>query len=1092
MLRLIEKVSHHDKDERYMALSDLQGVLETRGCIEARHQPAIRDTYVQRLQDESSDVQALACKSLGVIVHMFSLEIVVDLVVWLGEASVSGNPASREVYNQGLGAIMRALPPSSGAPVAVELTPIMLQGFKDQDKSIDNRLACLNCLGDTVRDYGAELRDLHEELVEAFLSTLANTELRKPCSICIGYLVPALDDAQFSSLLHRLVESTGSCCAEEVVTHVQTLGLVARFAGSRIHESLGDIVPLLHRFCQDQELMEVDDEIQTYELKETCLLAFASLLERCQPEIGDFVDEILSVGLQLVSLNPNQVLDDEDMEVDGGWSDEDDGTGGGWSDDDGFQQVQSVDDTWRVRLAAVKLLKAFIVFDSPVTHVDRLVMALTGQLEDMDPTVRGECFSCLSELVQRLSDCEAVIPVLLEQHVFKHLRVDHIVSKSGALLLLRETLYLAPDSVCPYIAQFLPLVLDAMSINSGLELTGVHILHSIFLHRSISTHPTLEARFPDLVSALLTALQSPFPENQSLALDTLAQGLEHIPANDSTIAQIQGRVYDPVARIAQDNDLHHSVKASTLFCLARVCVFLGSARVPDFEVFAKRLAMSSLTSTALQCLQCLFRADIRMPGPEPLASLVGQCTTLAGSSAPGTAQQAVMTLSAILSLHGHDLQTPSLKAMADVLHTVDGSDAQFTTLVLVMLTRLVALNAIVLDLLPTLIECLLADSIHKESVEALAALLNALVQSSLTFAKVYNTVYKALQGSSHSVLETGSRVLALLVDLQPPSQASKTTTTLLKSLSKPSLLPLLILGDLGRTHDLFPRGVFTSALELLHSSDDDTRWAASLCLSGVLLGNIAQGLPLLAAAMETLTSQPDRREKRARTRTRRGDTDSTELLLLLRAVKRVLAAEGAGSLDQLIPVLKECASNEDEMVRTTSSECLGRMLASGSLPALQVCQALTEHPSVFGRSSSLTSISTTVSLAELDMSVFLRLIEDPDMLVARQAVEVLDMHWEALGASVDHWIPSLCGHLAPRPACVTVVDYGGWKEKVDAHLPVRKASYTCLTRHAKGMAVQLSPGLVDHNDIQVLVLQYLALLSSPSILPVHSPTCLLY
>jgi hypothetical protein len=58
--KILERTKHHDKDERYMAISDLKEKLEASTSIDAKIQPNIRDTILLRLKDDSSDVQAIA------------------------------------------------------------------------------------------------------------------------------------------------------------------------------------------------------------------------------------------------------------------------------------------------------------------------------------------------------------------------------------------------------------------------------------------------------------------------------------------------------------------------------------------------------------------------------------------------------------------------------------------------------------------------------------------------------------------------------------------------------------------------------------------------------------------------------------------------------------------------------------------------------------------------------------------------------------------------------------------------------------------------------------------------------------------------
>ena len=69
---LLKKTEHYDKDERYMATSDLCEVLKRtageggRG-LDAATERRICTAVLRLLHDKSNDVQALAVKTLGVL-----------------------------------------------------------------------------------------------------------------------------------------------------------------------------------------------------------------------------------------------------------------------------------------------------------------------------------------------------------------------------------------------------------------------------------------------------------------------------------------------------------------------------------------------------------------------------------------------------------------------------------------------------------------------------------------------------------------------------------------------------------------------------------------------------------------------------------------------------------------------------------------------------------------------------------------------------------------------------------------------------------------------------------------------------------------
>ena len=83
--KLLKKTQHHDKDERYMATSDLTNELEkVDGLLDSSLQTPIRDAILKQLDDVNNDVQAQAIRCLVAIVQKFNAEQVEEIVDKLG------------------------------------------------------------------------------------------------------------------------------------------------------------------------------------------------------------------------------------------------------------------------------------------------------------------------------------------------------------------------------------------------------------------------------------------------------------------------------------------------------------------------------------------------------------------------------------------------------------------------------------------------------------------------------------------------------------------------------------------------------------------------------------------------------------------------------------------------------------------------------------------------------------------------------------------------------------------------------------------------------------------------------------------------
>ena len=108
--KLIKKASHHDKDERFMCLSDIATELDHPDCpaLEPPLITTLARTLLTALNDSSSDVQTIAVKALGLLVRKGGGGGEVKEVVERLSALVveEGKEESRDVYVIGMKTII--------------------------------------------------------------------------------------------------------------------------------------------------------------------------------------------------------------------------------------------------------------------------------------------------------------------------------------------------------------------------------------------------------------------------------------------------------------------------------------------------------------------------------------------------------------------------------------------------------------------------------------------------------------------------------------------------------------------------------------------------------------------------------------------------------------------------------------------------------------------------------------------------------------------------------------------------------------------------------------------------------------------------
>jgi len=251
---LLKKTEHYDKDERYMAISDLCEALKKNAAqansekaasasaspsssgkpthssaIDSQTERRICSAVLSLLDDTSNDVQTVAVKTLSVLLITVQEEQVVEIADRLTTLVLDqSKSALRDVYAIGLKTLVETVPSSMGNVVSHRLIQRLIDGIHTNSKkpkggkstgaaiessSADEKnseeivIACLNVLTDLLTRFGSSSESItkqHEPLLNVSLSQLASTRavVRKRAGTTIGVLATVISD----TLLHRLVE----------------------------------------------------------------------------------------------------------------------------------------------------------------------------------------------------------------------------------------------------------------------------------------------------------------------------------------------------------------------------------------------------------------------------------------------------------------------------------------------------------------------------------------------------------------------------------------------------------------------------------------------------------------------------------------------------------------------------------------------------------------------------------------------------------------------------------------------------------------------------------------------------------------------
>jgi len=462
---LLKKTEHYDKDERYMATSDLCEVLKRHSsggnydgyhAMDASTERKICTAVLRLLHDKSNDVQAIAVKTLGILLTTVHEEQVLEIADSLADQVLDRDKSElRDVYAIGLRTLCKTVPSEMGDKVSQKLVGRLLKGIQSDNEEIV--LACLDVLTDLLGRFGASSLHVtrqHEAILQLCLTQLSSDShvVRKRAGNTIGCLSVVLSDA----LLVRMVESllTQINMAEGVGKSgrrrtrlaqkqaaaqkatkagdtralIRTMCTVSGAVGHRLgQEQIDRIVPIFLRFCDPDDAVTGDDDMDdddemmdeaeedeaaialANELRESCFTGFESFVSRCPAEVEPQLGQIVQAALAYMSYDPNYSYGDdevEDVDEDDDYEEEEDDLEEEDEDDD------DDDDSWKVRRAAIRALAAVVkakqhdpsmlwvkVYNVRKGKSTTVANALVSRFKEREENCRVDVIDCTTSLL---------------------------------------------------------------------------------------------------------------------------------------------------------------------------------------------------------------------------------------------------------------------------------------------------------------------------------------------------------------------------------------------------------------------------------------------------------------------------------------------------------------------------------------------------------------------------------------------------------------------------------------------------------------------------------------------------------------------
>jgi cullin-associated NEDD8-dissociated protein 1 len=411
---LLEKTSHYDKDERYMATSDLCVALGSGILLDEIMEKKICTAILKQLDDKSNDVQSMAVKCLGTLLKKVQHGQVSEICGKLCSLILQGQSELRDIYSIGLKTLIADVPDTMGPLVVEKLTERLMTGI---DSDIDDvKRESLDNMTDLLKRFGHLMKPHHETIFRiVFLSLESNKKhvIRKRASVCLGSLAVVVSDSLLFTLVNDLLQKIDTLdissnltteLADDIRIIIQTIGTISRTVGYRLGKSLNQIIPLFIKCCGGtSDLSDLNETQEAFynDLREHCFPGLESFILRCPNEIAPHVPAILQLSIHYMKYDPNYCYDEndeeneEDEENDEDEEDEEE-------DEDGYGGSDDDDSSWKIRKSTIKVIQAIAMSRVEIIQNKELFLhisnELLGRFKEREESVRIEIVHCLTSL----------------------------------------------------------------------------------------------------------------------------------------------------------------------------------------------------------------------------------------------------------------------------------------------------------------------------------------------------------------------------------------------------------------------------------------------------------------------------------------------------------------------------------------------------------------------------------------------------------------------------------------------------------------------------------------------------------------------
>jgi cullin-associated NEDD8-dissociated protein 1 len=1110
---ILEKMTHEDRDLRFMAISDLSNALQKENFkLDVDSERKIVERLLKMVAtDKSSDVQGLAIKCLGPFAAKVQEQQAQTMVDTLSDNLLNQKEDDlRDISSSCLKAIITEIPAESINTIRLivkRVTPKLLRAIEEDPNSEIANLA-LDTLNDMLNRFPGELASDYEKIQKAVLPQLTSsrTASRKKAISCLSRLAVSSNDALFQKLMDYLVEKIEtSKKADHIRTLISSIGAITRAVGSKVGKKTEKFMPLVIKYTDH------DDSDET---KENCFGAFEAVILRCPKEATPYLDKIIDLSLKFIKYDPNYAGSDEeegsDMDVSDGSDEEDDGDD--YSDDD--------DMSWKVRKGSSRCLAAIIQTRPELLKsvYEKVAPTLVARFKEREENVKLDVFATFIDLLkqtgnvsryQRADDKDSPVAKLqsmvpkIVSGLSKELKQKSLKTRIGCFQLLKELVTVLPGALNEQIGAVVPAISAALAdkgSSSPLKIEALEFLRvALPTHNATVFHPHMKG----ITTPVFKAVGDTYYKITAEALRVCCEITRVLrPQQNSSFdyTPFVKDLYKATLDKLKATEVDQEVKEIAITCMGLIISILGDQLQANLEeslkILLDRLKNEITRLTAVKAFAQIAASPLQIDTSLVLNDVLNEMATFLRKQNRQLKQATLTSLSVIVH---NQASHKSVTALSDTILKEDAalisdSDLHLSHLALRLATAILQVNTgsaatIQSTVLPQCLELLKSTLLQGMALESMLALFEQMIKvnaKQLSFESLLETlvnlVHKKTGDLSRQSILSIAQCIAVIVASKPES-VSNTVTRFVSDLKggkddSIKLLAVYTVGEVGRRVDLSGnkdlRKVVLAAFE---DSSEDVKTGASVALGNIAIGNMGAVLPDIFAEIQ---AHPKKQ------------------YLLLGSLREVIVRQsgtkgGVTTLstyfDQFLTVLFNNTQSEEEGTRNVVSECLGKLALINPEKVIPALRERIGSDSPFTRGIVVTAVKFTIAEQPLpvddvlkkEIAAFLEVLKDANIDVRRSALLTLNYvaHHKSklIRDLLPKYLPVLYAETKVRPELIREVDLGPFKHKVDDGLELRKAAfdvmYTLLDTSIDRLDLSefinhMVNGLNDQYDIKML------------------------